>query len=84
MASVAAILNELRQIIEYDAGAGGGYRHYHRSVADFLLSPAYKSGDQLMANRYHIGTAWEHHERIARYYLDKLRRRTTWPSIVDG
>lgn len=66
---ITALLNELIQITEYDPEEGGGYRLYHRSMADFLAAATYEESGNPVINRYYTPHR-EQHARIAGYYLN--------------
>jgi hypothetical protein len=76
---VAARLAEVTQVSERirlpDAGAGqpgDGYRLYHQSFAEFLISETYRDDGEVTDNRYYTPPR-DQHRRIARYYLDGFR-----------
>ena len=49
-----------------------GYRLYHRSVADFLAVGRYEDNGRSRPNKYYVNP-YQQHERIASYYLGKVR-----------
>lgn len=71
---VTRLLNEVKPITEYEP-AGGGYRLYHRSMAEFLatydLRPDTAAGEPVL-NDYYTPPAPQH-EAIIRYYLDNFK-----------
>jgi energy-coupling factor transporter ATP-binding protein EcfA2 len=58
-------IDDLSQIIKFEAVDGGAFRLYHTSMADFLAAPRHAGGEP---NRYYVAP-WQQHDRIARYYL---------------
>jgi hypothetical protein len=65
---VAHLLNEVMQIVENDPANDGGFRLYHRSIADFLATATISEGGSLIQNRFWTPPR-DQHERIIRYYL---------------
>lgn len=66
---VEALLNDLTQIVENDRD---GYRLYHHSLAEFLITKSYGENGTYRRNRYYTPPR-EQHERIAGYYLDNFQ-----------
>lgn len=68
-------VQEVTQAIEHVADPSpedSGYRLYHRSVADFLAAGQYEDNGRLRPNEYYVDP-FQQHDRIASYYLDKIR-----------
>ncbi|WP_433306561.1 hypothetical protein ACQP2F_21130 [Actinoplanes sp. CA-030573] len=64
-------LDEVTQAVEHvpDPSEGDpGYRLYHRSVADFLVTEEYEDGGRRRRNRYYVEPLRQH-ERIVEHYL---------------
>lgn len=69
---VLARIDDVEQIVEFDPRDGGGYRVYHRSMADFLTTDTYPDNVTLRPNRYYVSPQ-QQHDRIVRYYLTSVR-----------
>jgi hypothetical protein len=72
---VVLLLNDVVQISEYDPRYGGGYRLYHRSMAEFLNTSTYNENGTPTLNRY-FSPLQTQHARIIQYYLTNFG--TNW------
>jgi hypothetical protein len=68
---VNALLNDIRQLTEFDPNDGGGHRLYHGSMGEFLASRRYQEDGAQTENRYYTPPG-EQHQRIIRYYLKRF------------
>jgi hypothetical protein len=64
-------LSEVQQITEYDPGYEGGYKLYHRSMAEFLAARDFRENGTPEINSYYTPPA-EQHKCIAQYYLTQF------------
>ncbi|WP_328476201.1 hypothetical protein OHA21_21290 [Actinoplanes sp. NBC_00393] len=62
-------LRDVSQLVEYVPEQG--YRLYHRSITEFLAADRYRDNGGWRDNEFFVEPALQH-DRIARYYLDRI------------
>jgi hypothetical protein len=71
-----ARLHDVSQLVEYLPEmfeGSGGYRLYHRSIADFLAAYRYRHNGSWRKNEYYVEPAHQN-RRIAAYYLSRIEQ----------
>jgi len=69
----ASTLYEIFQLVESTVGSDGAlkYRLYHRSIADFLALPAYRTNSSTLPNPYHTPPLPQH-KAIVDFYRERF------------
>ena len=75
------MLTELAPVVRFDDTVGG-WRLFHRSMAEFLSSRTIPKHGSVAPNRWFVGPArW--HRQIADHYLGAARGASGWDSVDD-